>query len=167
MCPFYEYYHGNYCKICQKTIPRNVYRIFCDTTSAYAECPHYVDKMKSTSGMGCLGYPFPGFTVDDMYAFGEALLLFITMRDLRDDYIAAISGNKDDIANCYDAISQIIEPQIVAQINKLPDAHSIFDGIYTELILPCVALIEQEKFHEAYVMYKDYTTDLKEKYLAD
>ena len=55
-------------------------------------------------------------------------------------------------------------PAIVAAIDSLPDAKSVWERVYSELVLPCVEMIDSGRHHEAYIAYKSHTKGLQEAY---
>lgn len=73
--------------------------------------------------------------------------------------MSAIPGGADDIKEYYRCA-----PAIVAAIKACPDSLEVFGRIYSELVRPCVELIEAGKNSEAYAEYKDYTKALQGKY---
>ena len=83
-----------------------------------------------------------------------------TLRAFRDSYLKNRPNGESDIREYYE-----IAPKIVTAINKLPDANNIWSRVYSELIIPCISFIKGNENEKAYSMYKNYTNDLKVKYL--
>ena len=81
------------------------------------------------------------------------------MRRYRDTYVRGRAGGNDDIAVYYDKA-----PGIVAAINRLPDADSVWKELYDSLVVNCLRLIENGSNEEAYELYKTYTLELYSKY---
>lgn len=83
-----------------------------------------------------------------------------TLRYYRDTYLINRQGGAKDIKTYYD-----IAPKIVAVIDSLPNAKEIWNKVFEELVLPCVALIKEKQFEAAYEKYKEYTLFLKNEFL--
>ena len=54
---------------------------------------------------------------------------------------------------------------IVRSINACENAKQIWCEIYENLILPCVKLIQEQAFEEAYQLYKSTTLQLEKRYI--
>lgn len=73
-----------------------------------------------------------------------------TLRRFRDGYLRSRADGEAEIAAYYE-----IAPKIVKAVNARPDADSIWDRVYAEMIAPCLALIGEGKQEETYRLYKD------------
>lgn len=82
-----------------------------------------------------------------------------TLRSFRDHYVMSTSSGKSEIAHYYK-----IAPNIVSRINGCCDAKEIWANIYTELVAPAVDLIKAEDYEKAFLLYKNYTLALSDKY---
>ena len=82
------------------------------------------------------------------------------LRAFRDGYMKTTASGAADICEYYHTA-----PAIVEKIKALPNAKEIFDRIYSELVLPCVDMIESGKNEEAYAAYKNYTRKLQDQYI--
>lgn len=82
-----------------------------------------------------------------------------TMRSFRDRYLRRRVRGYEDIETYY-----AIAPKIVAGISARSDADKIWAQVYRELIVPCVALIDQGQTESVYHRYKAYTYRLLEEY---
>lgn len=80
------------------------------------------------------------------------------LRNFRDGYMTENIEMAQDIEIYYH-----IAPLVVHEINQSDNKDRILDGIYDDLILPCIDYIDQEKYHECYMLYKNYTIELAEK----
>ena len=81
------------------------------------------------------------------------------LRHFRDTYIRQQPQGEADVAHYY-----AVAPQIVQKIRET-GKDGIFDTIYQELVLPCVALIENSELEAAYQRYKAYSLKLEKEYL--
>ena len=149
-CPYYWYDNHCACRKTGKDVNEDVYYKFCKNYD-YDDCPIY--KGQDTSGcfltsacVETMGLP------DDCHEL-------TVLRAFRDGYMSAIPGGADDIKEYYRCA-----PAIVAAIKACPDSREVFGRIYSELVRPCVELIEAGKNSEAYAEYKDYTKALQGKY---
>ncbi len=77
------------------------------------------------------------------------------LRRFRDGYVKARDGGTEDVQTYYD-----LAPQVVRRIDAMENAAEIWDGVYSEMVAPCVALIRQGKPEAAYRLYKSYTLRL-------
>lgn len=150
-CKEFEWNGDQYCKgYC--SIYRSYY--YADECS----CRHYdeLDNLQSVPTGGCFlttacceyrGLP------DDCYELQ-------TLRAFRDEWMYQKEDGKKLIKEYYK-----IAPSIVDEINKDANAKKVYDDIYFNMVLPCIQLIENKEFEKALELYKNYTLNLKEKYL--
>ena len=82
------------------------------------------------------------------------------LRRFRDEYVLSTEKGKCDIAHYY-----TVAPKIVSKIKLEANAKEIFKDIYSSLITPCVELISLGENAKAYCFYKQYSTELEQKYL--
>lgn len=85
-----------------------------------------------------------------------------TLRNFRDNYLFSVENGRKAVVAYYRAA-----PIIVDKINARPDAGQIWDGLYNDLVLPCVKMIKAGEYEEAYKLYKDTTLSLAEKYASE
>ena len=83
------------------------------------------------------------------------------LRNYRDTYLKQREGGAEDIKHYYE-----FAPKIVEAIDKLPNAVSIWEKLYNDMILPCVAFIKDSQFEAAYELYKKFTLQLEGEYVA-
>ena len=79
------------------------------------------------------------------------------LRRYRDDYLRTHAGGEEAIREYYE-----IAPGIVGRINQRQDADTIWNSVYEETILPCVAMIREGRMDDAFVLYKACTLHLAE-----
>ena len=85
-----------------------------------------------------------------------------TLRGFRDGYLRGRKDGSHDIETYY-----AVAPRIVAAINAQPEAEETWRSIYSRLVAPCVRLIKDGQNEQAYILYRDYSLGLKEKYLHE
>ena len=155
-CPFYKFessFLGGdyYCVKQEKTVDSDTYYKYCRNYD-YDDCPIY--KHQSSSS-GCFltsacvsarGLP------DDCYELQ-------TLRNYRNNWLAKVEGGLAAISHYY-----VVAPKIVAAIDKLADRNDIYEMIYNKMVKPCVAFIEQEKYQDAFELYKGMTLQLANEY---
>lgn len=126
----------------------------CDSGSSRCQnCPYYSGDSKGTGCFVTTACIHTKNLPDDCYELE-------TLRKFRDTYVVLQPTGKEDIALYYKNA-----PAIVNKINELPNAHQIFCDLYQELVLPCVNLIEEEEYANAYDLYMNTTLRLKDEYL--
>lgn len=150
-CPYYWYNHHYAYRKTGKDVNEDTYYKYCRNYD-YGDCPIY--KGNDTSGCfltsACVeakGLP------DDCHEL-------TVLRNFRDGYMRTIPTGAADICEYYHTA-----PAIVEKIKTLPNAKEIFDQIYSELVLPCVKLIESGRNEEAYAAYRDYTKKLQAQFI--
>ena len=82
-----------------------------------------------------------------------------TLRWFRDNWLCQQPDGEAAIRHYYD-----IAPQIVERINDNYDASLIWDGLYYNMILPCVSLIKAGKYQETYALYQSNALELETRY---
>lgn len=150
-CPFYTFRQNDYyCIKRQDYVSSDCYYRYCRDYS-YDECPDYKDG--GSSGGGCYltsacvkakGLP------DDCHELE-------TLRKFRDEWLKAREGGEKAVLEYYR-----IAPGITDAINERSDAAEIWERVYRELVLPCVALIEQGKHEDAYELYREMARALEQ-----
>ena len=157
-CDFYYYDCGYCCSIKREStgdssVNSDTYYSYCRGYS-YEDCPIYKRKKDSSSG-GCY------LTSACVEAKGHAddCRELSALRRFRDGYLANAEGGKEEIAEYYR-----VAPVIVSHIKEQPNALAVFDRIYTELVLPCVKLIDAGENEGAHQLYREFTMALKALY---
>ena len=82
----------------------------------------------------------------------------MTLRKFRDSYLALQDGGQEEIEAYYK-----MAPQIVAKLEEHLNREEILDSIWSELVLPCVALIKTGENQACHQLYKTYTLELSQK----
>ena len=151
-CPYYWWNDHYACRKSGKDVNEDTYYKYCRNYQ-YDDCPIY----KGQDSSGC----FLTSACVEARGLPDDCHELTVLRAFRDGYMRTLPGGCADICEYYH-----IAPAIVEKIKALPDAVDIFDQIYSELVLPCVSLIEEYKYEEAYQMYKDYVKHIQLKYMA-
>lgn len=74
-----------------------------------------------------------------------------TLRKFRDEYVLQSSEGKRLVNSYYSNA-----PSIVSRLNKAKNKSKILDAMYTDLVLPTLKLIEENKLQEAKEYYTNY-----------
>ena len=148
-CSYYYYDSGYSCAL--KRQKEGNSSIDSDTVHKYCwgyhyrECPRY--KNKDSSSGGC----FLTSACTEARGLPDDCEELTVLRAFRDGYMKRLPHGQADICEYYQ-----IAPVIVEKIHTLPNSKEILNQIYTDLVLPCVALIQAEKNDAAYRKYRDY-----------
>ena len=151
-CSYYWWNNHYACRKSGKDVNEDIYQKYCKNYN-YDDCPIY--KGDSGSSDGCF---LTSACVDAMGLPDDCRELTV-LRAFRDNYMRTTEQGQADILDYY-----TIAPDIVKRINESGDSQSVFERIYRELVLPCVALIDEGQNEKAYGKYKDYTLLLKKAY---
>ena len=158
-CMYYYYDSGYSCAL--KREKEGNSSIDSDTVHRYCwgyhyrDCPRYIAKNGGSSD-GC----FLTSSCVEARGLSDDCNELTTLRRFRDGYMRSRPTGSADICEYYH-----IAPIIVEKIKQSPNAMEVFERLYSELVLPCVALIESGKNEEAYIAYRDYTKMLQKKYI--
>lgn len=150
-CPYYWYNYHYACRKTGKDVNEDTYYKYCRNYD-YDDCPIY----KGNDTSGC----YLTSACVEAKGLPDHCHELTVLRNFRDGYMRTTSTGAADICEYYHTA-----PAIVEKIKTFPNAKDIFDRIYSELVLPCVELIESGKNEEAYVVYKDYTRKLQAQYI--
>ena len=156
-CPYYKFESGlfggdYYCIKQEKAVSSDIYYKYCRNYD-YSDCPIYKHE---PSGSGCFltsactaarGLP------DDCHELQ-------TLRNYRDNWLKQQPDGVLLITRYYE-----IAPRIVAAIDTRDDRLEIYDGIYREMVEPCVELIGQGRYQEALEIYQGMTIELEKEYI--
>lgn len=152
----YDYHCGK----CNKDVTSDWYYKYCRNYD-YDECPVYKGKMKepvqddSSSG-GC--YLTSACTAarglpDDCHELQ-------TLRRFRNEWLKHQPDGILLIARYYE-----IAPRIVAAIDAREDRLEVYEGIYQELVLPCVKMIAENDLQGTLELYQGYALRLEHEFL--
>lgn len=155
-CPFYKFessfFGGDYyCVKQEKVVDSDTYYKYCRNYD-YDDCPIY---KRQSSGSSCFltsACVFAKGLPDDCYELQ-------TLRNYRDNWLSKAEGGLAAISHYY-----IVAPKIVAAIDRLAERNEIYEMIYTMMVKPCIEFIEQEKYQEAFDLYRKMTLQLADKY---
>ena len=82
------------------------------------------------------------------------------LRRFRDSYVKVF--HPEDIKTYYRTA-----PQIVEAIGSMPNSTSIYESMYSELVLGTIDLIKKSQLENAYNFYKDYEKNLMRVYQVE
>ena len=150
-CPYYHWNNHYACRKTGKDVNEDTYYKYCRNYD-YGDCPIY----KGNDPGGCY---LTSACVEEKGLADDCHELTI-LRAFRDGYMRTTPTGAADICEYYHTA-----PAIVEKIKAQPNAKDIFDRIYSELVLPCVEMIESGKNAEAYSAYRNYTKKLQEQYI--
>lgn len=159
-CPYY-YWNVNHvaCRKVGGDVDQAFYDKYCKYDYYdYSDCPIYKGETTSGSSGGC----FLTSACVEARGLPDDCRELTVLRNFRDSYMKSTEKGQCDICEYYHTA-----PAIVDKIKKLPNALEIFDSIYNDLVIPCVALIDDGKNEEAYGAYKNYVYYLRNKYLLN
>lgn len=85
-----------------------------------------------------------------------------TIRRFRDTWLRNQANGEEEIRTYYE-----IAPKIVEAFNRFENKKAIWNDIYEKIVLPCVKLIESEKYQAAFNLYKNETIYLYNEYIGE
>lgn len=154
-CPFYWWNYDYACRKSGKDVSEDIYYKYCRNYS-YDECPVYRQESPSDSRCylttACIRARNLPDDCRELTAF----------RHFRDEYVKKQPDGNQDIAHYY-----AVAPKIVEKISQQRNSCELYNRIYENLIVPCVAFMETGEFENAYSMYKNYTSQLEKQYISD
>ena len=151
-CPYYWWNYHYACRKSEKDVNEDTYSKYCSGYD-YDDCPIY---KQSDSSSGC----FLTSACVEAKGLPDNCRELTLLRSFRDGYMRSIPTGQADICEYYH-----IAPIIVDKIKKQPNMLDIFEEIYTDLIIPCVNLIESGNNQQAYDNYRNYVKKLQVFYL--
>ncbi len=159
-CVFYYYDAGYSCRLKREkegrsAIDSDIVHKYC-WGYRYSECPLY--KSNDSTGSGC----FLTSACVEAKGLPDDCHELMILRSFRDGYLKAQPCGACEIAEYYQ-----IAPQIVDKIKSKANSTEIFEGIYQQLVAPCVALIEKNENAKAHELYRQFVNDLKKLYIAE
>lgn len=146
-CPYYYWKDTYMCRKSGAAIAQKIYETYC-RENAEKTCPTY---QMEQSIEGC----FLTTACTQARGLPDDCHELTVLRDFRDSYLRSLPEGIMEIAEYY-----AVAPNIVQKIYKRADAFSVLDRIYTQLILPCVALIQTGENAKAHRLYREYLESL-------
>lgn len=154
-CPFLVFEGGIFgsykCKKRDKVVSSSeaLYKEYCNNyESGYSKCPHFKQQKNDDCFLTTACVEHRGLP-DDCHEL-------TTMRYMRDEWLAKQPGGQAEIDEYY-----AIAPGIVERINMLDDAGDVWERLYQEYILPCVAAADAGEFEKAHEMYKEMVKEVE------
>ena len=150
-CDFHEKrgWASDYCLKKNDYVGSDTARQFCQYGGK--DCP--IKEQRSSGGCylttACVDYK----------GLSDDCIELTTLRGFRDDYMAETEKGKEDISEYYRTA-----PAIVESINKSGQANEVYEQLYSDVIVPCVELIQDGKNEEAYEKYRDMVKSLEKQY---
>ena len=83
------------------------------------------------------------------------------LRDFRDSWIRRQSGGESVIEEYYEHA-----PGIVNAIDRRSDAAEIYGGIYRDLVRPCVDLIQRDRPHDCFQLYRNFFIAARKEFMG-
>lgn len=83
------------------------------------------------------------------------------LRNFRDNVLLSSIPGRELVRQYY-----AFAPQLLQRINQDSEKNRIYDSIYSEMIMPVIECIDQRKNEEAIALYRNFTLQLKEKYMS-
>lgn len=170
-CPYMkeEGVGSYYCSIMGGYVDRDHFSRYCYQSLDYHDCPSWNHQDTRSREQGHSGAARQqgdnGCYLTTACTMAKKLpddcVELTTLRWFRDNYLLHRDEGTRDIAEYY-----YIAPKIVNKINCSADAKDVWDNLYISLILPCIKLIREGRFEDAYTLYKETTQMLKDKYLC-
>lgn len=151
-CPYYWYDNHYACKKTGKEVNEDIYYKYCRNYD-YDDCPIY----KGQDSSGC----FLTSACVEAEGLPDNCHELSVLRLFREEYLRKIPGGPDEIAEYY-----FVAPQIVEAIKLRKDSLAIFKSIYTEVIKPCVEMIERGENDKAHKLYRASVEQLQLSFLA-
>lgn len=152
-CPYYKFesslFGGDYyCTKQQKEVNSDTYYKYCRNYD-YSDCPIYKG---NDSSSGC----FLTSACTAARGLPDDCRELQILRAYRDNWLKHQPDGILLIAKYYE-----IAPKIVAAIDARADRLEIFDKLYTDLVLPCVEMIDAGSNEDALKLYQETTLKLE------
>lgn len=144
-----------YCRKTDKAVDKNTVDTYCDNSLRYRDCPIYCGG--SSSG-GCY---LTTACVNTKNLPDDCRELTV-LRSFRDGYLVNQPDGEAEVQEYYRTA-----PKIVEIIDHQNNRDEIYEDLYSNVISPCVELIEQGNNAEAYDKYKKMVKDLEKKFMQE
>ena len=165
-CEYSFYESGDRCRIkagvpgeSSDRVAQDTYRNCCTYTDGHKKCPFFLAFQKNSNQSG--GCYLTSACVQARGLADDCTELQ-TLRAFRDGWLMDQPYGSEIIHEYYH-----IAPAIVASIDQKPNAAAIYDAIYTQVVLPCVAFIQKQKNEDAVKIYSDTVRALKNYFVED
>lgn len=133
-----------------------LYNSYChDYESSYSRCPHFRKGNDAPSSSNC----FLTSACTEAKGLPDDCTELTVLRRFRDEWLRKQSGGAEEIEEYYR-----IAPGILTAIHQEENCGEILDELYEELVVPCVRLIEREKYEAARMLYRTKALALRDKY---
>ena len=150
----YDYHCGK----CDKDVDSDWYYKYCRNWD-YDDCPVYREKMKEPAGNDSSTDCFLTSACTAARGLPDDCHELTVLRNYRDNWLKQQPDGVLLIAHYYE-----VAPKIVEVIDKLENRLMIWDEVYREMVLPCVAMIEKGQNEDALKLYRRITEQLEERY---
>ena len=161
-CLYSYYAGGNCCKLLvggrEAKVEEAQFRMLCCDPEGYRQCPRYEAWLKERTGQeGCY------LTTACVKARGlpDNCHELETLRAFRDNWLRHQPGGEAAIAEYY-----ATAPAIVEKIERAPGAEQVCEGIYRDMVQPCVQMIEAGQMEQAFRRYRTMTLSLQKRWLG-
>lgn len=152
-CRYYYYDCGYCCAL--KREKEGSSSIDSDTVHRYCWGYHYEECPRYKSGSSSSGSCFLTSACVEAKGLPDDCHELTVLRNFRDGYLSSLPTGKEEIAEYY-----LVAPAIVEAIKQRDNAMAIFDGIYEQLVLPCVRHIEAGENEQAHTLYRNAVKEL-------
>lgn len=176
-CPYYTFRYGDYyCLKACKEVKDSAYYKYCRNYD-YSDCPAYKMSSEYRSDYEYLSM-YKGNSDDDSSSSSSSSGgCFLTsactaarglpddcheltvLRNFRDNWLKHQPDGVMLIAHYYE-----VAPKIVEAIDQRENRLEIWDEVYMDVVLPCMELIQVQRYDEALTLYQNFTIDLEQKY---
>ena len=158
-CKFYYMDGYDYhCGKCDKDVNSDWYYKYCRNWD-YDDCPVYRGKMREPVSEESSGGCFLTSACTAARGLPDDCHELTVLRNFRDNWLKQQPDGVMLIAHYYD-----VAPKIVEAIDKLENRLEIWDGVYREMVVPCVEMIEGGRYPEALELYRGMTEELEGRY---
>lgn len=144
-----------YCRKTDKAVDKNTVDMYCDNSLRYRDCPIYCG---GSSSSGCY---LTTACVNTKNLPDDCRELTV-LRSFRDGYLVNQPDGEAEVQEYYRTA-----PKIVEIIDHQNNRDEIYEDLYSNVIAPCVELIEQGNNAEAYDKYKKMVKDLEKKFMQE
>ena len=155
-CPFYIFKDRSdyYCNVVKKAVSDDIYRSYCRGYD-YDSCPNYKNRNGSSGSTGC----FLTTACVEAKHLPDDCVELMTLRDFRDNWLKQQPGGEAEVLEYYQKA-----PLIVEKINQGEEPVNVWLGLYDDLVLPCVQMIQSGDMEGTHQKYRETMEHLLRKY---